>query len=104
MEELANCDQKTKQIIVDTFLNYFSNQGYMVDQSVPFVTEDNSVLFTNATIIPWKKYVLSETIPGEGVCMKQPCLRLHALNDSIQKGIDYETSFVRFLGYFNMLG
>lgn len=104
MEELVNLDKKTKQSIVDTFLNYFSNQGYEIDQPAPLVTEDKSVLFTNATIIPWKKYVLNELIPKEGICMKQPCLRLHALSDPIQKGINYETSFVRFLGYFNMVG
>lgn len=104
MEETIERDKRIKQRVSDTFLNYFANQGYVKTPSVPFITEDKSILFTNATIIPWKKYILREALFGEGVCMKQPCLRLHALSDPIQRGVEYETSFVRFLGYFNMLG
>jgi hypothetical protein len=104
MEEAINRDKKAKQDIADTFIDYFSSQGYVVTSPVQFITDDKSVLFTNATIIPWKRYVLGEAIPKEGVCMQQPCLRLHTLNDPIQTGVNYETSFNRFLGYFNMVG
>ncbi|MDK2907885.1 MAG: alanyl-tRNA synthetase [Candidatus Woesearchaeota archaeon] len=104
MEKTLEYDKKIKHQISDTFLNYFSDKGYLETYPVPLITEDKSVLFTNATIIPWKKYILGEKIPREGVCMNQPCLRLHVLSDPIQRGIEYETSFSRFLGYFNMLG
>lgn len=104
MEDIINPDKRIKQEITDTFIDYFSSRDYDITPSVPFVTDDKSVLFTNSTIIPWKKYALGEAIPKEGVCMKQPCLRLHALNDPLQIGVNYETSFNRFLGYFNMVG
>lgn len=95
---------KEKRNLHEIFLSYFENKGYQFNEPVPLVTNDQSVLFTNATIIPWKKYLLGEQMLNKGLCMGQPCLRLHVLNDSINKDISNETSFNRFLGYFSMLG
>lgn len=96
--------KKKKRKIEDLFLTYFQNKNYHLSKQVPLVTDDKSVLFTNATIIPWKRYLLGAPIPKEGLCMKQSCLRLHVLNDNIIEDAYYETSFNRFLGYFNMIG
>jgi len=104
MEYIIDHDKKLKQEITEMFTDYFSRRDYVITPPIPLVTEDKSVLFTNATIIPWKRYVLGEAIPKEGVYMNQPCLRLHAINDPLQIGVNYETSFNRFLGYFNMVG
>jgi hypothetical protein len=104
MERLYSNVEKEKKKLEETFLSYFQNKKYQISKSVSLITKDNSILFTNATIIPWKKYILGEKMPEKGLCMKQPCLRLHVLNDNIAGEIHDETSFNRFLGYFNMLG
>lgn len=93
-----------KQEIINSFFTFFSNLNYQVRHEVPLITNDKSLIFTNATIVPWKKYVLGKEIPQSGICAKQSCLRLHVLNDKIHQRITNETNSRRFLGYFNMLG
>ncbi|HLC72236.1 MAG TPA: alanine--tRNA ligase-related protein [Candidatus Nanoarchaeia archaeon] len=71
--------------IVDIFLHFFTRQGYDFQPPSELITDDNSLLFTNDTIVPWKRHVRDGTIPKNGVCMKQPCLRLKGLNDTLSE-------------------
>lgn len=87
------------------FLNYFKEQGYVIDPPYSLIPKnDNSLLFVNDTITPWKKYLTGKKIPGNGLCMKQPCVRLQGLNDTITEEISLERNFDRYVGYFNALG
>lgn len=95
--------REEKQEIAKVFLQYFANQGYRIDTPAPLATQDETVLFTNDTITPWKGYVQS-TIPAPGLCMMQPCLRLRGLKDTITEEAALETRFTRFIGAFNSLG
>lgn len=96
--------KKEHNRVKHTFFTYFHNQGYKLCPESNLITEDDSILFTNATIIPWKKYISGKSILQQNEFMKQACLRLHVLNDSFVKGAVSETVPERFLGYFNMLG
>lgn len=95
---------ENREHIVKNFLDFFSSLGYTACQQAPLITSDKSLLFTNATIVPWKKYVVGETIPERGVMAMQQCLRLRVLEDPITIENQEERFSNRFLGYFNMLG
>lgn len=86
------------------FLDYFNKEGFQYTSEVPLITEDKSLLFTNSTIIPWKKYLTGKTPPLQGLYMSQKCLRTHSLKEEISPEMINERSFGRFLGYFNMVG
>lgn len=92
--------------IVNKYSEFFFSRGYKSDKPAPLVTGDNSILFTNSTIVPWKGYLGSAPIPNQGIFMTppQPCLRVQALNDNIGSFSQYEISSTRSLGYFNMVG
>lgn len=88
------------------YLNFFIKRGYTPSAPVALISSDDSVLFTNSTIVPWKNYSLSETIPNQGVFVNpyQPCLRLRSLTDALVPEATKERESIRLLGYFNMLG
>jgi hypothetical protein len=91
---------------VQDYIIFFTRRGYTPSSPVELTSSDDSVLFTNSTIVPWKNYSLSEPIPRQGVFANpyQPCLRLHCLTDALIPDAAKEKRPRRLLGYFNMLG
>ena len=100
--ETALCSQH--RIVEKTFLDFFKRHGYLFTPSASLITADETLLFTNDTITPWKHYMLNENTPLPGVCMTQPCVRLQGLRDTLTEENKDERKFERFLGYFNSLG
>jgi alanyl-tRNA synthetase len=48
-------------VIKSSFLEYHQNNGFETHESFPLVIEDPTVLFTNATITPFKSMFTGET-------------------------------------------
>ncbi len=90
--------------IENTFLDFFTHNKYLLESRAELITSDDTLLFTNDTVTPWKHYLIDENIPIPGVCMKQPCVRLQGIRDTITEEIQTERNFERFIGYFNSLG
>ncbi len=105
MENIYELTEKRKKIIQD-YVGFFQRRGYHPKSPVDFITADTSVLFTNSTINPWKKYAYSEPISNQGIFVnhQQPCLRLHSLTEELTPQVSTERESKRLLGYFNMLG
>lgn len=93
-----------KDVNAHLFMQYFSSKGYQVHEDSSLVAhDDDTLLFTNDTIAPWKNHLL-EGIPEEGMALQQPCLRLQGMRDTICREISLEFQPQRFLGYFTSLG
>ncbi|MDQ1344249.1 MAG: Microcin self-immunity protein MccF [Patescibacteria group bacterium] len=61
---------------VDGFLKFFTQEGYVRLPAVPLNSRvDPSVLFIGSHVSVFKPYFLGDEIPGNGICMHQPCLR-----------------------------
>ena len=87
-----------------TFLSFFKEKQYSVESPSNLISEnDNTLLYINDTIAPWKNY-LGTQIPEEGLCLKQPCLRLQGLRDTISLENQLELKSERYIGYFTGLG
>lgn len=85
-----------KTLILDVtrdFVSHFARCGYMYHEPEPLIpNNDKTLAFTNATIVPLKKYLLGGfTSPGYVVV--QPCLRLRNLANNSFDG--QFTSFFR---------
>ena len=91
--------QQEQKLVTDRFLRFYEENGY---QSLPSAgllpQEDQSVLFTGATITPLKKY-LERGVPQSGMCMVQKCLRTKRLNE-----ITDLTKIPDWTHYFTMCG
>lgn len=61
--------------IQSTFLEYHRDKGFKTHESFPLVIEDPTVLFTNATITPFKP-MFSGELPFTNFALSQRCLRL----------------------------
>lgn len=90
--------------IIEEFKRFFREKKYHESTELPLITPDNSLNFTNSTIVAWKTQLLQRQISAPGVFMKQRCLRLRCLNDQLTTQMTEEVTFQRFLGNFNMLG
>ena len=70
-----------QRFITDQFLQFYKGRGYQFLPSASLLPEDDeSVLFTGATITPLKKNLI-ESIPSPGICMVQKCLRTKRLDE-----------------------
>lgn len=88
----------------DTFLSFFKGKQYSIESPHNLISEnDNTLLYINDTIAPWKNYLLTQ-IPEKGLCLKQPCLRLQGLRDTISLENQLELKSERYIGYFTGLG
>jgi alanyl-tRNA synthetase len=86
-------------LIKSSFLEYHQENGYESHESFPLVTEDPTVLFTNATITPFKP-MFSGDIAFSDFALVQKCLRLGGTGgtaDTARKDMGYTS-------LFNMLG
>jgi hypothetical protein len=72
---------KEQVSIKKAFLDFYRCRDYLTLTSTNILPEDDeSVLFTGATITPLKKFLI-ERIPPPGICMVQKCLRTKRLDE-----------------------
>jgi len=70
-----------QRFITDQFLQFYKGRGYQFLPSASLLPEDDeSVLFTGATITPLKNFLI-EGVSPPGICMVQKCLRTKRLNE-----------------------
>jgi len=82
------------------FFEYFKERGYREIEPEPLLPRaDKSLIFTNATIVPFKEYIERSNIPESGLMVEQKCLRFQNL-----KNIFNETYEPKYSNYFRMLG
>lgn len=82
------------------FFEYFESKGYAKVEPEELVPKnDKSLIFTNSTIVPVKKYVEAKNIPDPGVVIEQPCLRFQNL-----KYLYNQEKPLSYASYFKMLG
>lgn len=92
--------KEVQEGVILAFDNFFIEKGYKRVAPEPILPlNDNSVLFTNSTIIPLKSLVEERKIPKPGCFVIQPCLR----NQNLQ--IIYEDKVIpEYMSYFTMVG
>lgn len=85
--------------IVDGFLGFFGAHGYVHHDAMPLIPVGDSTLsFTNATIVPIKRYV-REPYVSPGFVLYQPCVRLRNVAQDTFDGPF--TSFFRMVSIFS---
>jgi alanyl-tRNA synthetase len=60
----------------DSLLEYHRMRNFVLYESFPLVTDDQSVLFTNATITPFKHFFENRNIVPHDYALIQQCLRV----------------------------
>ena len=83
MEKISpNIDIKGGQeFITQQFLHFYTERGYAYLPSASLLPDnDQSVLFTGATITPLKKFI-EQGVPSPGICIVQKCLRTKRLDE-----------------------
>lgn len=88
-----------QQKIVDSFKGFFKDRkGFMEIEPENLIPEnDKSILFTNATVGPFKRYIENDDIPLNGLITEQPCLRAQNLKNMAEGELLY-------MSYFKMVG
>jgi len=72
--------------LIDNFLNYFSDKGYIKNPSFKISSGiDNSVHLIGSHISVFKPYLEKENIPFPGLVMSQDCIRTQNLNNYAEK-------------------
>jgi len=88
-----------QRFITNHFLQFYRESGYQFMPSASLLPrDDESVLFTGATITPLKKY-LTEGVPSPGIFMVQKCLRTKRLDEMTDL-----TKIPDWTHYFTMCG
>lgn len=85
--------------IKSSFLEHHQNKGYATHESFPLVIEDPTVLFTNATITPFKP-MFSGDIAFSDFALAQRCLRLGGTGGTVNTA----RTDMNYTSLFNMLG
>lgn len=85
--------------IESTFLEYHREKGFATPESSPLVIDDPTVLFTNATITPFKPMFAGETEFSD-FALVQKCLRLGGTGGTIETARHNPN----YTSLFNMLG
>jgi alanyl-tRNA synthetase len=67
---------KTADDLRRAFLKFFKDRGHTVVPSAPLVTNDPSLLFTTAGMVPFKPYYTATDVPYTRAVSVQKCLRL----------------------------
>ena len=90
----------TQKELIDGFMDHFESKGYHKFSPEPIIPlDDSSLLFTNATIVPLKKFILNRNIPPPGIVSQQPCLRTQNIARLSDPDFNPE-----YMSYFKMLG
>lgn len=86
-------------------LEYHRSCGFVLHESFPLVTNDPTVLFTNATITPFKHFFESPDVTPHNYALIQRCLRVGGGAgglETAQKNPNYSSLFEMFgCGLFN---
>ncbi len=69
--------------IKEIFLDYHRGQGFRIHESFPLVADDPTVLFTNATITPFKA-MFTGASKRENFALVQKCLRMGGTGGNVQ--------------------
>jgi len=85
--------------IKSSFLEYHQNRGFTTHESFPLVIDDPTVLFTNATITPFKS-MFSGDRDFSNFALIQKCLRLGGTGGTF----DTARVDINYTSLFNMLG
>lgn len=85
--------------IQSNFLEYHRNKGFATHESFPLVIEDPTLLFTNATITPFKP-MFSGEVPFANFALSQRCLRLGGTGGTAETA----RTNPNYTSLFNMLG
>lgn len=83
----------------DRFLDYHRTRGFDVFPSFPLIAQDPTVLFTNATVTPFKA-MFTGAEKRKNFALVQRCLRLGGTGG----GIESQRSNTNYTSLFNMLG
>ncbi len=83
----------------ESFLDYHQARGFCIYESFPLVIDDPTILFTNATITPFKSMFMGE---GERInyALVQKCLRLGGTGGNLET----PRSNMNYTSLFDMLG
>ncbi|MRI84095.1 MAG: alanine--tRNA ligase [Nitratiruptor sp.] len=83
------------------FLDYFATKGHQLRPSAPLVPEDPTLLFTNAGMVPFKKYFTGELPPPTPrIASCQTCIRAGGKHNDLEN-VGYTA---RHHTFFEMLG
>lgn len=85
--------------IETSFLEYHEDRGFSTPESFPLVIDDPTVLFTNATITPYKS-MFSGEVPFDNFAFIQRCLRLGGTGGTVETA----RTDTEYTSLFNMLG
>lgn len=87
------------ETLKERFLDYHRAQGFSVYPSFPLVAKDPTVLFTNATVTPFKSMFMGVQ-ERQNYALVQRCLRLGGTGGDIES----HRSNTNYASLFNMLG
>jgi alanyl-tRNA synthetase len=89
-----------RERILTAFDRFVAENLFQRRAPAPLVpVEDDSVLFTNATITPLKKLIASSAVPSPGCAVTQRCLRLQNLKHLCDTRYQPE-----YMSHFQMIG
>lgn len=85
--------------IETSFLEYHEDRGFSTPEPFPLVIDDPTVLFTNATITPFKSMFAGE-VPFDNFAFMQRCLRLGGTGGTVETA----RTNTEYTSLFEMLG
>lgn len=105
-----------------TMIRYHRDRGFVLYDTFPLISDDPTVLFTNATITPFKHFFDSDIIP-HNYALVQHCLRLRSSAGELETaranpnhsslfemfgsglfGCDHKEALVYFIGMLSAVG
>ncbi|MEW2577307.1 alanine--tRNA ligase-related protein [Streptomyces syringium] len=102
MTDLAHGRRERLDRLGREFLDHFTQAaGFAALDPEPAIPHrDRTILFTNSAVVPFKPFLLGEpALPASGVAVRQPCVRVHNLDEVFEEGFASE-----FVLQFEMLG
>ena len=86
--------EQTKSVL----LKYHQKKGYEIFKSFPLMLGDSTVMFTNSTITPFKKWFISPSVKPRNYALIQSCLRVGGASELVLVGFNpyYHTFFEMF--------
>lgn len=89
-----------RELLKKSFIEYFKASGFKYFPPAPLIPiDDQSLLFTNSTIVPVKTILQKSQIRSPGFVFSQQCIRNHNLKEFKQTN-----SQLSYMSCFHMLG